>query len=414
MADLEGLREFEKSRGGSRGKAEFFVGRKEEMDALESACVEAIKRKSSPDRSERENDPGGLLFTGAPGAGKTAILAEALQRTERMESVEGGIATPRAFHGIRERLRLTNYKTPLVINTAPAELRAENALAGLCSRKASEVSIGAQRDAWAKAVELLSAPVAGIDGSGLTGRIREIDVLERPLVLVLIDEAQNSNESNGTIYESLHLGLHPLPVVPLFVGLSNSRARLKEAGISRFANGHVRRLDPLSEEECGEAMRSFIERYGVEVRARDLEFWETFASDHSRGFAHHLNDVLVTASACTRERNGRLESAMGAKAARIMGEKKSEYYELRTDGFDLPELNAAALIVEDVVDRGENPHYAAARRFEEVPIEAPDVNGFVDRMVRSGMLQELGMKRFECPIPSFSEWLKAHYGSGQA
>ncbi len=422
MAKLEDLQEFVDSRGGNRGRAEFFVGRKDELAVIENACVQTIKRKTNPDPAESMNDPGGLLFSGAPGMGKTALLMEAraiAQDAAQDDAREGVHDLPRIVGAIRERLQFEKFATPLVVNAAPGQLTDEKPLLELCAEEARRLRDGATARSLALGASILADQFTRIDSDRVIDELGKIDILQRPLVVLLIDEAQNSNEDNRKLYEMLHLGLHQLPIVSVFAGLSDSRAALKRAGISRFAHGHHLRLGSLAEEDCKEAMKAFLDRYEIDTGSAGAPFWEDFAVENSSLFPHHLNTVLIASAETALADGGKLHRSDRTKVQGRVETRKQGYYEDRADDFTAEERQVAAIVVVKATLDMEDPHRTARDELAGVPTKsvradgAPDVIGFVERMVHSGMLQEIGQGRYECPIPSFALWLDRDYGDGR-
>lgn len=423
MAKLKELQEFIDSKGGSRGKAEFFVGRKDELALIEKACVQAMKRKMSPVQSDRDNDPGGILFEGAPGTGKSALLMEAADSARirfAEEKDETGAATelPKLASRIREKLGLDGFGAPLVVSVAPEDMRSERSLLELCAEQAHVLRENTRNRILAAGTTALARQFTKVDVEHLTNELKTIDVLERPLVLLLIDEAQTSTEENKGIYTKLHLGGHQLPTVPVFAGLSDSKAALKNAGISRFAYGHHVQMGALGEEDCKEAMGALLDKYEIAVGRRDGRRWREQAVEQSSLFPYHLNSWLVSAAQTAVEHEGRLNSNLLEIAVAYVEERKRSYYKQQAKDFLPSEREFAAKIIERTIRQEEDPVAVAGNVLvkgltrSQNSDGSPDQIGFIDRMVHSGMLCEARDGKYECPIPSFANWLITGYGKG--
>ncbi len=276
MADIEGLKEFVESSGGNRGGAEFFVGRKEELALIENACIRAVERKARAVRGEKRKEPGGILFTGAPGMGKTALLAEGQVLAQGVAGGgqgEGAQEPPKIVKAIRKHLKLASFGTPLVIWTEPGELETDASLLKLCAKEARRLKDNAGKKSLALGAGILADLFTKVDPERVIDEIDQIDVLKRPLVVLMIDEAQHSDEGNAKLYGKLHLGLHQFPIVPVFGGLSDSTDALRSTGISRFARGYSVELKMLEDGDCAEAMEALLSRYEIEVSKGGRREW---------------------------------------------------------------------------------------------------------------------------------------------
>lgn len=424
MAKLKELGEFVASKGGNRGKAEFFVGREDELALVENACIQTIRRAMSPIRTERENNPGGILFAGVPGMGKSALLAESTERGQgvRTETADGAAGrgvreAPKIVKKIKEKLGLNHFETPLVINTTPVSLKTEKSLLEMCAEQARALSESATNAALTSGTRMLAEQFTRIDPEAFVNELRIMDVLDRPLVLLMVDEAQSSDENNKGMYTQLHLGKHQLPIVPVFAGLMDSRAAFMRAGISRFARGHYVEMKMLSEDNCGDAMKMFLDRFEIGGMGRKgHRSWERLAVEQSDLFPHHLNTMLIAAAEVALKHGGKLESGSVAETKFAVAARKEAYYKEQAAGFRADERRAAAEIVEEVTENDEELTSVAANALRK--LEDPeknrygqiDVTGFIRRMEHSGMLQETDDGGYECPIPCFATWLKQKHG----
>lgn len=423
MADIEGLQGFVDSKGSNRGKAEFFVGREQELALIENASVQTIKRRTNPNRSERENDPGAILFSGAPGTGKSALLAETVALAQGVVGEKEVLPPgelPRLVERLRKEIGIDYTNTPLVVSATPADLKNETSLLDLCAEEASNIRDSARGRALSLGATMLADQFTKMNVAGAMEEIKRIDILQRPLILLLIDEAQHSNADNTAIYGTLHLGKHHLPIVPIFGGLSDSRAALKSAGISRFARGHHVRLGPLSEEDCKNAMCRFLDRYGIGMQDRGRQRWEDFAVEQSAFFPHHLNTVLVSTAETALAHDGELDSTMLPEAQGKVTTEKDNYYEEQAEDFGPEEGEVAAEIVRRVEANDEKPVTLAAGLLEGIANPRKDEHGdidavgFVRRMIHCGMLHRVSARKYVCPIPTFSAWLQKEYGDPAA
>ncbi len=420
MADIEGLKKFVKSSGGNRGKADFFVGRKEELALIEDACIEAVGRKASRNPGEMGKEPGAILFTGAPGMGKSALMMEGQVLAQGVAGGGQGEKTsepPKIVKLIRERLKIKSFGTPLVIWTEPGQLKTEASLLKLCAKEARRLKDNAGRRYLALGARILIDRLAKAGPESVLDEFDQIDVLKRPLVVLMIDEAQDSNEDNAELYRKLHLGLHELPIVPVFGGLSDSRPALGSAGISRLAINHHVKLKMLNDGDCEEAMEAMLDRYEIDVPKDGRREWKELAVEHSDLFPHHLNTVLTSTARVAIQHSGELNSGMIAEAGQEIEKWKDLYYAEQAADFRPEEKEVAAQIVMGATQQGRNPVELAGELLPDLTDPRKDVHGgieitgFVQRMEHCGMLwwvEDEG--RYECPIPTFQAWLQREYG----
>ena len=233
--DLKGLAAF--TERGDREDAVFFVGRDHEIGAVERLCARAQRAIRAGERFEGAT----LLFQGAPGAGKTALLSElqhrwlgapatddapgpvgfrgrpARRRTLERPRLRGngrtgdtkgggfpGWTRPPARHGRATRTPLPASPDGFVPANGPARPRLH------------------QRSPF---VELAEA-VASFHGGGWPGP-----------VCLMVDEIQATEQGRASVLGRLHEGVPGLPIVPLLAGLGSSEDRLSSlnVGLSRLS-----------------------------------------------------------------------------------------------------------------------------------------------------------------------------------
>jgi len=119
---------------------------------------------------------------------------------------------------------------------------------------------------------------------------------KRPVVL-MVDEIQNVRmiaEAVHPVVSAFHLAVENLPVVPLYAGLGDSLAALRECGISpRLTKGHrmtVGRLEPV---EPGEAARKMLKEFADGPTSRDVDFWAGEIERMSDLWPMHLHNTMT-------------------------------------------------------------------------------------------------------------------------
>lgn len=415
MADLDGLRRFVRDTRGARGESPFFVGRQAELDFVEEVCLSELSRRARG----RGAVNGIALFTGCPGVGKTALLRRAGGLVHGLDMDDDGAPEterrqPSLLEKAARKVLGKDYRIPpLVVETHPGHLTTMESLLRLCAREARPLADrlpdGARavidHAARGKAADALAA----VDALALS---------QRPLVLLLVDEAQNSTQANRDLYSDLHLGYCPLPVVPVFAGLSDSEDALAAAGVSRIGDEMHISLGLLHPADCEGAMDAMFDRYGVAPDPEARRPWLDFAAEASSRFPEHLHRVLVATAKAMVARDGRLDGETLGDAAALAAEAKRQYYAARSKGFTDEEREVAAAVVTGLAERGgSTPARLAGPLLEQMAKEtrqtqAPvDADGFVRRMLHSGLLQKDETGRYGVPIPSFGTWLQETYGT---
>lgn len=411
MPKIKEALEFTEDTGNARGEAYFFSGREKEIGIVKSACASEIRRRARAQADERGRKAvnGLVAFTGPPGAGKTALqhqagvsIGEELEGRDEQGPPSGLVRT------LHEILGKSYEGEVLVVDAVPKDLTSEEGFFKHCAAKAHAL-MGRLPD---EAQEYMRYAARGRVNDALNA-IGSLGLARRPLVLLLVDEAQQSTEENEHVYSKLHLGHYGLPIVTVLAGLSNTMAKMEEIGLSRIGEMTHVRLGALEEKDCASAMRAMLAEF--EFEAEDPERWERFAAESSTGFPQHLQNALVATALTAAAQGGRLTDDDVARAYGTMEERKASYYEKRSEGFSNEELSAAAEVVASLASDDKRVHTAAANALRRMNAamghgdREVDENHFVERMVRKGMLQRKEGLGYEAPIPSFSHWLQANY-----
>lgn len=394
MTDLAGLRKFLDESGKARGHSPFFVGRKPEI-----AFVEQVVSSEKGLRESRDTN-GINLFSGPPGAGKTNLLQVV---AERATEGKGPLAAP------------------LVVYTTPETLTSLESLLALCAESAlmlSQKHGNLGRFAEGAGKVLLNYLTLGKAEETLR-HIRQVSLAMRPVVLLTVDEAQNSTEANKGVYTALNQGNFPIPAAAVFAGLSNTELALEKAGISRLGEDRHIRMPPLAAEDCREAMAKFLDRYEIGTERR--ESWLDLAETRSDFFPRHLHSVLLaTARTAIGEKGGTLTEDSLRSAEVETAKDRSRFYKRRSSALSPAELWLAAKVVAEVEGREAGlPFVIGSILRQESHLENEEIRElaatldhekFAESLIRKGMLQKREDNTYEAPIPSFSTWLAQDYG----
>ncbi|MCY4226933.1 MAG: hypothetical protein OXF20_04405 [Gammaproteobacteria bacterium] len=283
------------------GREPFFRGRDKEYTVFQKAASML-----------KANRVGGgtMIFQGAPGAGKTALMQECMEAV-RLHStpdqpwvaasvdpatLQSPVAVIKSLTEAanRERERLARIAPQ---NTASKldELtkRSKRLFAELLGRGFSVGIAGVGASLGAK-------PNSGQGQEGIYSEIIFLDaapLFENIRLVVFIDEAQNTpiNESTKAVLDKLHRKTEGINLVAAFFGLSDTESMLVECGISRPPDERVVNLELLTYEETSEAIRSIFESYNFTGSLENPEVWIERLAKLSQGWPQHINRVSVAA-----------------------------------------------------------------------------------------------------------------------
>ena len=319
-------------------------------------------------RATRRLPPGGgrgktFLVEGAPGAGKTALVSEIAKRFQDL----GGFVVV----------------CPSVPNERDVELAYSDlasALAGVSPTAVRTTTHGT----WGG-----GARIAGIGGERRRGetvappRIRspkDIAALRRDgtsasdvRAIVFVDEIQNiePNTAASAFVEAMHTQ-QSIPALLVCAGLSTSRGRLMDAGLSRLSLGATVRLGALSPREALDCARRTLERIageGLPASRRAIERWANSMAVASDGWPRHLQSHLNACWTTLLEQPApSLDTADLEAAIRLGNSLRSAYYDERIV------LSRASLGIVGALH---------ARLAEEVPIDELQATSIVGEAINA-------------------------------
>ena len=237
--DLDALRWFSKLP--DREASPYFGGRTEELALVGGALNRIRERVQTGYRRPAGGES--LLFQGAPGAGKSALLHRLVQRWRGGGEKAPLVVDTEASHCVDERalaLLIAEAFDPALAMQFRRSVTSHSSAAGSLIGEISEVAIGI--DTAESGQHTTNA------GPTLANVARAFSGSSRPVVLIL-DEAQDLEgfdaDLTRPVISKLHKGSHGGPFLTIFAGLAHSDGVLKNCGISRFSRGHDRTLSAL-------------------------------------------------------------------------------------------------------------------------------------------------------------------------
>ena len=392
------------------GREPFFRGREVEFDLF--------RRAVSSLQAGRVGG-GTMIFQGAPGAGKSALMAECLEAVRRH-------STP-ADPWVAVDLRPDALRSPVtVVRTLIQAVSQESE----CLRDRASGTSGGQRleglmDLGRTLFRELSDRGGGAWGLSVGGRRdHETEVTASwvfqnaaPLLaqfhlVVGVDEAQSIPVAETTtgVMGCLHHPPEGIPLVGAFFGLSDTQAVLSQCGLSRFADERVVNLEPLPEDEAASAIRRVFEAYGFTGTPADQDRWVTRLAELSQGWPQHVNRVAVAAVRVLRDRGGPMNAPLLEEALARGRERKEAYYAGR-----LAAGASRAWVYKGLAE-------AAAERGGRLSIDdiesltergrgktGESLDRFLTQALHAGLLAPVRdlPDHYRIPIPSFGDYLRA-------
>ena len=412
--DLDALRRFSKLP--DREASPYFGGRAEEIEVVENA----LRRIRERVQAGHWRPAGGetILFLGAPGAGKSALL-----------------------HHLVRRWRGRGQEAPLVVDTEASHYVDEGALALHVAEAfdpAPAMQFRRSVTSHSSAIKSLSGGIPGVTtGTGtaesghrsatapaeptLTHVSKAFSKSQRSIVLVL-DEAQDLEgfDANLTrpVISKLHKGSHGGPFLTVFAGLAHSDDVLQNCGISRFSRGHDRTLSALPYDDAVEIVHLMLAECRVRGDEENKCRWAKALAKESCGWPQHLHVSLqaLAAQLLAASEAGRLEdvdSEFGIAVLKASAQAREEYYERRINA---PLASAWQLLAEALRRTGKAAprdavlgHIRAAAQPSGKSMSIPneiDAERFLDHMIRRGVLQRAPGHMLVCPIPSLRDYIE--------
>ncbi len=337
-----------------------------------------------------------VVFQGAPGAGKTALL-DHLQKT-----LQGECDTA--------KLKAASVRRP---HTALLEV-----LKQLNPKQAKKIRKGRHvrhRSGLNTPLEL-GRDITTTDNPKSISTVEELMALrkrKKPLLLFL-DEAQNANgdEPDGTssILQELHEG--DVGNVALIAGgLSDTSTTLKSLGISRLASDSKTTLQPLGEAHVREALDAFLAHtpFGIDCHGHDTSALQQLVVNESFGWPQHLTNALRSLGEELIRVGGRLAECDLHAVQQASQARRESYYGERAEGISSHLLRA---VIQTVPRNGtvssEAVKDAIAEAYQTRPImedELPRKEAW-RHLVHRGILEpDAHTDQVRVPIPSMHDYI---------
>ena len=412
--DLDALRRF--SELPDREATPYFGGRVHEIGLVERALNRIRERV----REGHWQPSGGetILFQGAPGAGKSALLHHLVRGWRNAGPEAPLVVATEASHYADERA-LALHVAEAVDPELAAQFRSSVTIHSSATKsfgfRIPEVATGdAAAESGSQAASAPAEPSLANVGKALSKS-------ERCIALIL-DEAQDLEgfdaDSVWPVISKLHKGSHGGSFLVVFAGLAHSHSVLQDRGISRFSIDHDRTLEALSFDEAAETVHMMLA--GCRVRGdREIKRqWAHALANESSGWPQHLHVAMraLAAQLLAASTPGQLEaveSGFGVAVLQASARAREKYYGRRIDA---PLAAARHLLAEIFRRMGDEAtldallsHIREAAHPRVGSRSLPrnyDEERFLDHMIRRGVLQHASGHMLACPIPSLRDYIE--------
>ncbi len=390
------------------GREAFFRGRDAEYHVFRCALTSFSKGMMGG---------GTMIFQGAPGAGKTALMQECKEAVRLHSTPE----SPWVAVSINpDSLQSPIDVIVLLVNAVNLESeRLREVSAGAVTTNSLDGLINMGRKFYQELLErgggAFGLSIGGRRNGGVTaGRVFQnaASLLGKFHIVIFVDEAQNTPVEDTTrgVLNCLHQASDGIPLLAAFFGLSDASDVLHRCGLSRLADERIVDLEPLHYDDTVCAIQSVFDAYQFTGNPADRIRWVESLAELSQGWPQHINRVCVAAARVIREHGGQINGELLEQALERGKESKDRYYAARlAAGSDqvlvYRELVLAAEQKDGTLSSNEIRSIAesALDGWEETPTE------FLDNALHVGLLAPASGNpgHYRIPIPSFADYLKA-------
>lgn len=361
-----------------------------------------IANRMSVDRPKKGQT---FVISGAPGAGKTALLAELSTQWRPHASIVSaevpGESKVRWMWG-----RLAEQLTGTPTNNLRGEIHEETTVnAGMSAIVQGTIS----------RKEGMTVPPLVIDSCA---QIRELaDGEFQGPVIVCIDEIQNirSDTSAARLVRELHTQ-SDAPVLLVCAGLGNSEQRLDDIGVSRSTRIHNILLGGLQPAETLVGAREALKVIAATAQIDPDRLVERFAekiAKASDNWPKHLTCYLHgVCRALVEQQRPSPEGLNPEKTLEFGHQLRQEYYQERFDA-SLAPAQALSAIYERIGDQGLTRKECInlldrhLRSTDDVEFKESFASGreAFEQVLRAGVLTLHGRNRCEIPIPTLESFV---------
>lgn len=358
-----------------RGPAKYFHGRRKILSSFHELLLHANQNKRGTT----------FLIQGAPGAGKTALLAECEKRAleKKWEVVELPV---RAIWSVDELRRSLGLGKIPVVKRGSAQVGGD--LIGKLEVTA----------------ELASETMLNILRSRKDPLLLMLDEAQRIGTTISLVNADQFAIATDML-NAIHNGTLDRPVILMAAGLGTTAAAFESLGVSRFNKKCLVELGALDKEaECA-VIHDWLKKEGS--ANGDPTAWIDAISRETCGWPHHILSYVEPAVNQLGTYNG-VMTTEGLNTVLDAGrEFRSEYYERRAHDFDEEQRHCFAKSLADIPP-GDSTTRSAIMDSLMQDFSPDEAEKLFHRALHRGILHKR-RGRYTVPIPSLHEWLVSKY-----
>ena len=383
--------------GGEGAPPPVFAGRETVLGDIENNGSQAWKGPGAPKHGKPKAT---RIVQGAPGAGKSSILAELVKRSGERAGAPGQSRV----------VVLSSEKLVIGLQDAIRTIAVAGGMSGERWRRlGGKLTIGANAFFAHADGEVSWAADARTSPDSLHGLAKRFPPQKwQAPVIVAVDEAQNVGGDRfslqGVFLQGFHTASDGLPLTLVLAGLGDTQARAMKLGLTRGLDIHE--IGALSETEPNDLMTGFCRHFGMDPSGHEARL--AALAKPCEGWPRHLHFAAQALGRAVLEADGdlgcvdwnRIEAEAAASRLRYYRSQRSLEME-RADilvarvmkGADDNDLGLGALsrLVKGLVAQEEDC---------ELP-EGMSADGFLQHLVHQGALGRTSKDVYKCPIPSF-------------
>ena len=392
-----------------------FVGRQDILAQVKELSVNGWMKE------QRGMAGNTLVIQGAPGAGKSSIVAELKTRLNQTDHGTGEWPTgePRVLEldpmdivdldlGLGQLARLVSPKhaSTLAVRTM--------ATSGI--EAGADLKVVGAKGHQSRTLETATSAAMTTFKNWLTDH----DITLRGPIILVIDEAQTLPPVDSTpgsrFLLSLHQNTYQLPMSVVLAGLSDTRARAGDMGLTRALTVHS--IGRFTREESVELMERWCAHFGLEMGAQHqrLQVYCQLADDwprHLHCAQKALAQVIVDKSNAQPDFTGALDALSEQEWMRVTAQFAQDrlvYYQERVSESMKFNEDLVAPLMQSLNSR--STLVTIKKSIQRIAEDLSDTRtekeaeDFCKHLIHQGALQERPGKRIiHCPIPSFRTYL---------
>ncbi len=399
--DRNGLQEFIDA--GEKSPPPVFVGRRHLLEEVERTGRlvwrgMGAKAHGIPGKTQ--------IIQGAPGAGKSSILAELQARSL----------------AALNQTRTNDQVVPRVL-VLPARMLSANPSRALA---AIAVAGGMENHHWLRSIKShLGSVSIGFSGLALSfsvadaDRLPDIDALVSRVppekwgapVIIAIDEAQRLEGSaqlpHAQILQAIHDADCGLPLILLLAGLGDTQVHAHAMGLTRGNTVHS--VECLESKDVETLMLDFPRHFGVNPIGHENQLMSL--TEACEGWPRHLNFALQALSEQLIQMMGNLDRINWDQAEKHAWSSRIHYYQSQQSPALRESEHLTSAILKGIgggMNRSQITQliqeHQNAKPGHNLP-EGMTEQNYLAHLIHQGALQEQMDGTFHCPIPSFRRFL---------